>query len=87
MYGGDRADVRLVVNNGLASVIIDRFGKDITMIPRDEQSFSVNVNVAVSPQFFSWIFGLSDKVYIESPASVREGMREDLEKVRNLYAD
>lgn len=87
MYGGDRADVRLVVNNSLASVIIDRFGKDITMIPRDEQSFSVNVNVAVSPQFYSWIFGLSDKVYIESPASVREGMREYLEKVRNLYLD
>ena len=87
MYGGDRADVRLVVNNSLASVIIDRFGKDITMIPRDEQSFSVSVNVAVSPQFYSWIFGLSDKVYIESPASVREGMREYLEKVLKLYAD
>ena len=87
MYGGEREDVRLVVDNSLASVIIDRFGKDITMIPRDEKSFSVNVNVAVSPQFFSWIFGLSDKVQIESPKSVRESMREYLEKVHNLYAD
>lgn len=87
MYGGERANVRLVVNNSLASVIIDRFGKDITMIPCDEQSFSVNVNVAVSPQFYSWIFGLSDKVRIESPAFVREGMREYLEKVHKLYLD
>lgn len=87
MYGGERADVRLVVKNSFASVIIDRFGKDITMIPRDSDSFSVSVNVAVSPQFYSWIFGLSDKVYIESPASVRDGMREYLEKVRKMYLD
>ena len=87
MYGGDRTDVRLVVDNSLASVIIDRFGKDITMIPRDSDTFSVNVNVAVSPQFYSWIFGLSDKVYIESPASVREGMQEYLGKVLKLYTE
>ena len=87
MFGGERADVRLVVDNSLASVIIDRFGKDITMIPRDENTFSINVNVAVSPQFFSWIFGLSDKVYIESPKSVRESMREYLQKVHKLYLD
>ena len=87
MYGGERADVRLVVNNSLASVIIDRFGKDVTMIPRDSDTFSVSVNVAVSPQFYSWIFGLSDKVHIESPVSVRKGMQEYLEKVLNLYAD
>ena len=87
MYGGERADVRLVVNNSLANVIIDRFGKDVTMIPRDSENFSVSVNVAVSPQFYSWIFGLQDKVYIESPISVRKGMQEYLEKVLKLYAD
>lgn len=87
MYGGERADVRLVVDNSLAGVIIDRFGKDVTMIPKDDNHFSVNVNVAVSPQFFSWVFGLCDKVYIESPKTVREQMREYLKKVADLYHD
>ena len=51
MFGGKEQTVKLLVHNSLAGVIIDRFGKDIMMIPEDEQYFTVNVDVHISRQF------------------------------------
>ena len=48
MFGGQEEQVKLLVHNRLAGVIIDRFGKDIMMIPADEEHFTVRVDVAVS---------------------------------------
>ena len=48
----------MLVNNSLAGVIIDRFGKDVMMIPEDEDYFRVNVDVHVSKQFLGWVFSL-----------------------------
>ena len=43
MFGGEEETVKLQVSNGLAGVIIDRFGKDVMMIPVDEDHFNVSV--------------------------------------------
>ena len=51
MFGGEEETVKLQVSNGLAGVIIDRFGKDVMMIPVDEDHFNVSVDVRVSRQF------------------------------------
>ena len=47
MFGGEEETVKLQVSNGLAGVIIDRFGKDVMMIPVDEDHFNVSVDVRV----------------------------------------
>ena len=36
MFGGEERQVKLLVKNSLAGVIIDRFGKEVMMIPTDE---------------------------------------------------
>ena len=51
MFGGKEQSVKLLVENSLAGVIVDRFGKDVMMIPEDEEHFRVNVDVHVSKQF------------------------------------
>lgn len=51
MFGGKEQDVKLLVDNSLAGVMIDRFGKSVMMIPADENSFTVCVRVLVSSQF------------------------------------
>ena len=56
MFGGEEETVKLQVSNGLAGVIIDRFGKDVMMIPVDEDHFNVSVDVHVSRQFLGWVF-------------------------------
>ena len=52
MFGGPDANVVLRCKNGLAGVIIDRFGREISLVPEDGEHFHVHVTVAVSPQFF-----------------------------------
>lgn len=85
MYGGRDESVTLVCHNDLAGVMIDRFGKDIMLIPEGEEHFRINILVSVSPQFFGWVTGLGRKVCIEGPRSVREEYREYLEKILMKY--
>ena len=70
MYGGKEESVRLRFENDMATVMIDRFGKDITIHPADGWHSDVIVKVAVSEQFFGWVFGLGGRVWIAGPDSV-----------------
>ena len=85
MFGGEEQYVKLLCENSLAGVIIDRFGKDVMLMPVDEDHFHVNVNVAVSEPFFGWIFALGDKVQIEGPETVVIKMKEMLQKASERY--
>ena len=67
MFGGEECEVKLLVDNDFIGVIVDRFGSDIYVVRHDEHSFTVNVHVMLSPQFYAWLFGLSGKVKILSP--------------------
>ena len=85
MFGGKEQTVKLHVNNELAGVIIDRFGKDVMMIPADDSHFTVNVNVHVSSQFLGWIFSLGEDIKIVEQYAVAEQMRTEVEKVMKQY--
>lgn len=85
MFGGREQSVKLLVDNSLAGVIIDRFGKDVMMIPADGDRFTVNVTVMVSRQFLGWIFSLGEKVKILGPEDVTEQMREEGERLLRQY--
>lgn len=76
MYGGEEESVTLEFNNSLAGVVIDRFGKDIMIIPKDKDTFTIHVNVQVSNIFLSWIIGLGDGVRVVEPESVRKRLLE-----------
>lgn len=85
MFGGKEQKVKLLVQNELAGVIIDRFGKDIMMIPKDEKHFTVNVDVRVSNQFLGWVFSLGNGVKIISPDEVVEQMKQEVDRLREQY--
>ena len=85
MFSGREQSVKLLVDNSLAGVIIDRFGKDVMMIPADGDRFTVNVTVMVSRQFLGWIFSLGEKVKILGPEDVTEQMREEGERLLRQY--
>lgn len=70
MFSGDEELVKLEVDNEMAGVIIDRFGMDVTFLPKNKTTSYVQVSVAVSEAFFGWIFGLGGGVKIAGPASV-----------------
>ena len=67
MFGGEVKEVTLRGSIETIGIIFDRFGRDVFVVPREDGSFSVTVKVAVSPQFYSWVFGLGDLIRIEAP--------------------
>ena len=85
MFGGKEKTVKLLVDNRLAGVIIDRFGKDIMLIPADENHFTVNVDVHVSKQFLGWVFSLGEQVKILSPEEVVEQMQGEVKRLVEQY--
>jgi len=85
MYGGEDASVTLAGKNGLAGVVIDRFGQDVWMVPADEDHFRAHVTVALSPQFFGWLAGLGPDIQIVGPESVRSEYRAYLNSLLQNY--
>ena len=85
MFGGPDANVVLRCKNGLAGVIIDRFGREISLVPEDGEHFHVHVTVAVSPQFFGWVTGIGPGIEIVSPADVREAYGAYLADILSKY--
>lgn len=78
MFGGERTNVTLSVDNSLIGVITDRFGSDLFIIKESEHRFRVSVSVALSTQFYAWIFGLGSKIKILAPTKAVNGFSEML---------
>ena len=76
MFHGEATDVKLRFHRSLLNVVIDRFGKDIMMIPEGEEHFNFTVRVAVSPMFLSWVIGFGNKAKILYPQSVADACKE-----------
>ena len=55
MYQGKKTRVKIEFANYMCGVFIDRFGKDITFRPIDDEHSELHVDVNVSRQFFGWI--------------------------------
>ena len=85
MFGGKEQTVKLLVHNKLAGVIIDRFGKNVIMIPTDGEHFNVNVDVHVSRQFLGWVFSLGEDIKIVGPEDVVEQMRREVKRLLKQY--
>ena len=85
MFGGKEQTVKLLVKNSLAGVIIDRFGKNVMLIPTDDEHFTVNVDVHVSRQFFGWVFSLGEDIKIVGPDEVVDEMKKEINRIINQY--
>ena len=84
-YGGEIMPVTMIFQNRMMGAVMDRFGRDIFVTKEDDRHFRVTVNVAVSNQFFGWVFGLGKMVRIVGPESVKEKMKKALEGILERY--
>lgn len=86
MFGGISEPVKLKVDNELVGVILDRFGKDVNIIPvPGEDNFTVNVDVAISQQFIGWLVGLGDQVEVLAPDTLRDRIKDSLHDILKKY--
>ena len=72
MFGGEIERVALSCSNRLANVMLDRFGKDVTVMKESEDRFRITVNIAPSPIFLGWVLSFGGEVSIVSPDHVAE---------------
>ena len=87
MYHGEAYNVRIRVHNRLADAVIDQFGKDTMMVPYDDNHFTVNVPVELSPPFYAWVATFGKSMKILSPEPAVEGMKKFLQKASEMYQD
>lgn len=71
MFSGETEKVELEFDNSLINVVIDRFGKDLQIHNKTENSFQVTIEVAATNTFFGWLFMFGDKVRIIEPKSIK----------------
>ena len=85
MYAGDETKVTLEAANYMVSILIDRFGKDIIIVPVDENHFQTTVTVAVSNHFLGWIMSLGQDIRIVGPDTVVEQMKDVIKQLSEQY--
>lgn len=85
MFSGEEEMVKILCKNEMANVMIDRFGKDVMLVKVDEEHFYVNVKVAVSSQFLSWVMALGEGAKIIGPERVVERVREEIARLVEQY--
>lgn len=85
MFSGDEELVTLSFPNSLSGVVLDRFGKDISIRAEGEERFCVSVRVQVSGQFFGWVTGLGPEVKILSPQRIASEYLCFLKQVMKQY--
>ena len=79
--------VKLRCINSLADVIIDRFGKDVMLIPDGNDHFTVSVRIQATNPFFGWVCSFGRRMKILHPPAVVQEMDEFLKKITEMYKD
>ena len=85
MYSGEVKEVTMVFTNNMMNAVIDRFGQEIFVHKEDDTHFRISVEVAISPQFYGWVFGLGKMVKIVAPEDVRQGYLDMMKGVWEKY--
>ena len=85
MFAGDAVNVKMRFHKSLLNVVIDRFGKDIMLIPDGDEYFNFTVKIAVSPMFLSWVIGFGSKATVLYPAQVVKQCKQLCEETLSQY--
>ena len=85
MFGGPEYRVTLRCTADLEAAMRDRFGQDTLFLPEADWYFHFDVPVCVSDQFYGWVCGFGGKVEITSPAEVRQGLHDMVQKLAEQH--
>ena len=83
MFAADAKAVELELPGERIGILIDRFGKEIFVAPAGEGRITVQLHVALSPAFYSWVFMLGAEARITYP---REAVQEYERRLREALA-
>ncbi|HSP46660.1 MAG TPA: WYL domain-containing protein [Clostridiaceae bacterium] len=84
MMSGTKEMVEIRFSNELISTVIDKFGVEITIKEKREDTFVARIMAEVSDVFLAWVFTFGSKAEVLTP-EVREVIRKKVEEVSALY--
>jgi predicted DNA-binding transcriptional regulator YafY len=85
MFNGVKVNVQFKIANDKVGIFIDRFGKDIMLIPAGPGAVTTTIPVEVSDQFLGWIMALGEGVEITGPEEVRKQMLQAGQRLVEEY--
>lgn len=83
MYDGDTVKVKLECRNYLMRYVIDRFGESVETELATEDTFYAYPEVALSPNFYSWVFKFAGEIKIVSPDKAKSTLNEMAQSIIN----
>ncbi len=86
MFGAQEELVVLTFPERLVGVIIDRFGKEVSIRPEGDH-LRARVKVMASEQFFGWVAGIGKDLCIKGPENVRERYVDWLKGLLEEYTE
>lgn len=87
MFNGTKEKVDIKVSKDKIGIFIDRFGKDIMLIPTGPDTVTTTISVDVSDQFLGWIMALGPDVEIMNPPSLRKRMQDLGKRLLEQYPE
>ncbi len=85
MFGGREETVVLELPRHLAGVVLDRFGREVSLRREGEDCLRARATVVVSEQFYGWLAGLGHQIRIIGPQWVREEYCSRLQDILKQY--
>ena len=85
MFHGESVGVTLLVRGSVMSAIVDRFGKDVEVLPAEDGWARVCVTVMAAPTFYGWLATFGSSVQIEEPQSLRQAYAGYLSAILENY--
>ena len=80
MYGGETVKVTLVFDARMIDYIYEKFGMDTKIRPCEDDSFTADVEVQLSPTFWGWLFQFTGQMRITAPEWACDEYTEMLKK-------
>ena len=81
MFGGEETTVTLQCEEYMAGVMIDRFGKQVSMRKMPNGKIQVRTDIMVSNPFFGWLAGMNGAVKVIAPEEVAVQAKEYLQSI------
>lgn len=84
MFSGEATSVKMRFHKSLVNVVIDRFGKKITLCPDGDDYFTFRANINAQQPFFAWLFMLGENAEILEPQELKEQYAKKLQSMLKM---
>ena len=86
MFGGEKLLARIAFAPHLIGAVLDRFGRDVAIVPCADGWFAIAADVIVSPAFWGWLFQFGADARVIGPDHLVLQAGEEVRKISQLYS-